>query len=351
LIRLPNWVGDALMCTPALRRLRRRYSEAELVGLARPGIAPLLEGNPNLDELWAVDDRGRTGILDTFRRIRQGLFDHAVLFPNSFHSAALVRLAGVRSIRGYARDGRRLLLSDPVPFRPEDYSVHEVINYLRLAEDSFPGGGDGGSYPAGIRPGDPPLEYVVDPEDRANLAERLHALEIATDAPLLVLTPGAAYGTAKRWHPERFAEVAARLATHHALTVIAVGTEPEAETIESVCAGIRERAPKTPVHNQAGRFTLRLLGALLERASLHLTNDSGPMHISAALNTPLIAVFGSTDPVTTGPWTSRACLVRTFTECSPCLLRHCPIDHRCMERVSVNQVFLAAQGLLLDRDH
>lgn len=347
LVRAPNWVGDVVMCTPALARLRKLNRKAQIVLLARPSVAPLLEGNPRFDELWSLDDRGLRGWKETIREVRGGRFDAALLLTNSFKSSALLRLAGIRAIRGFARDGRRALLAEPVDFAPEFFSVHEVLNYLRLVDDGFEGQ-NGAIHPLeDARPGFPRLELYLDGPDRQELNTRLSELGIDPGEPLLAITPGAAYGTAKRWHPERFAEVASRLASAHGWTILVMGSEPESETAQTVCDAVREQtAGKVSVHNLAGRWTLRLLAAVLERARLHLTNDSGPMHMAAALGTPLVAVFGSTDWITTAPWSAHARIVRVPTECAPCLLPHCPIDHRCMERVGVEAVLAAARDLL-----
>lgn len=348
LVRAPNWVGDVMMSTPALARLRRLNREARIVALARPGMASLLEGNPNLDEVWAIDDRSPMGCLAALGRIRAGRFDAGLLFPNSFKSALLLRMAGVKRLRGFARDGRRSLLAEPVEFEPDFYSVHEVLNYLRLVDDAFSDPFSGATRSLSeTRPGFPPLELYLGDADRAELNSRLAELDISPEGPFLSITPGAAYGTAKRWHPDRFASVAARLASEAGWTVLVMGSDAESEAAEEVCQGIRDTASgAVPAFNLAGRWSLRLLAGVLERTRLHLTNDSGPMHMAAALGTPLVAIYGPTDWITTAPWSARARIVRTFTECSPCLLRHCPIDHRCMERVAVDQALAAAREVL-----
>lgn len=343
-VRATNWVGDVLMTTPTLARLRALKPEAEITVLARSSVAPLLRNNPAVDDIWTIADQSTGGFFAAMRRLRAGRFDWGLALPNSFGSALLLRTGGVKAIRGYARDGRAALLAEPLALRPEDLSIHEVTYYLRLLDGL---GESHDNAEAEQQPGNPPLFYAVAPEDRKELDARLDSLGLSPATPFLAISPGAAYGTAKRWLPERYAQAAAELARERGWSVALTGSRVEKELCETIRGEIHAILGKEPVAwNLAEVLSLRQWGALLERAKLLLTNDSGAMHLGAALGTPLVAIFGPTDWITTFPWSRRARLVRVETECAPCLLRHCPIDHRCMKRVGVEEVVSAAHELL-----
>ncbi len=385
-VRIPNWVGDVMMITPTLARLRRMAPEARIVAVGRGKIVSLLENNPDVDELWAVDDCTARGWMRAVRRLRAAKFDWGLVLPNSLGSALLLRAGGVRAIRGYNRQRRRLLLDEPLPMASHLFSVHEVLYYWRMLDDLA-------EPPCFAKeeftPGQPPLVYRVS-EAEARAAEGLLASEgFAPGAPFIALAPGAAYGTAKRWFPECYAEAAVRIAElscelgvvsweqrsgqwtvssgqscelgvvgcekrdaqanegRGIVAAVILGGASERDVCEAVRAIIETKSHgQIRTLNLAGRGEIRQTGAVLARAALLLTNDSGLMHLGAALGVPLVAVFGPTDWVTTAPWTSRARIVRVETECAPCLLRHCPIDHRCMKRVEPEAVVRAALELL-----
>ncbi len=330
IVRLTNWVGDVVMGTPFLQRLREVYPAAHIVAAGRSNVTALLQGHPCIDDIWTIADREARGMVRESSRVRAGRFDLGFLLPNSSRAALLLALGGVRARCGYARDGRAALLTHPVPLRPDDLAVHEVRYYLRLLDASFPREGP-----------PPPLLLTVTQEEHARMAEWLSRIGVAPGQPVIGVNPAAFYGTAKRWMPERYAEVASRLVRAHGARVVVTGLPQERDVAEEVC-----RAGGPGFHNAAGEMKLRDLMAFLAACRVFLTNDSGAMHIAAALGTPLVAVFGSTDWVTTAPLSDRATIVRADTDCAPCLLRHCPIDHRCMTRVSVEEVHSAAESLM-----
>lgn len=329
-VRLTNWVGDVVMNTPFLGRLRALYPSARIVAMGRRNVVGLLDGHPDVDEVWAIDDRTMAGFRAAVGRLRDLRADLGFLLPNSLQSAALFALGGVRRRVGYNRDARGWLLTDPVRLRPEDLAVHEVRYYLRLLH-----GFD-------VAPGDaPPLRLSVRAEERDAMREWLAGEGIAPDRFVVAVNPAAFYGTAKRWDADRFAAAARHFVDSRSARVVVTGLAQERDVAEDVC-----RAGGEGFVNAAGRMSLRQLMAFLERADLFFTNDSGAMHIAAALGTPLVAVFGSTDWVTTAPRTDAARIVRVPTPCAPCLLRHCPIDHRCMKGVTPDMAIAAAEELL-----
>jgi len=328
LVKSVNWVGDTIITTPTIRALRGRFPRSKIVAVARPWVAPLLATNPDVDEVWEepakADGEARRRLV---RRIRAERFDLGIAFPNSFGAAYLLWAGRVARRVGYARDGRRPLLTDPVPVRRELLRGHEVHYYLNLL-----------SVLGGVPESPPPLVLEEDPQAAERVERLLGSEGIAPATPIVGVNPGAFYGTAKRWFPERFAAVARRLADALGGVVVTVGTENERPTAQAVC----EAAGRGAL-NLAGRVSLIELVSLIKRMAFFVTNDSGAMHIAAALNVPTAAIFGSTDWVTTSPWSENAVVVRRDTPCAPCLLRHCPIDHRCMDRVGVEDVLAAVR--------
>lgn len=329
LIKSTNWVGDAVLQTPALRALRRGLPGARITLVARPWVAPLFRAHPDIDAL-VVDPEERRARRALVRHLRRERWDIGIAFPNSLSAALLLWRVGARRRVGHARDARRLLLTDPVPLEPWLLHVHETEYHLHVVR---------GLVDTEAVERTPVL--AVDPQAQAELERTLGALGVEAGAALLAIGAGAAFGSAKRWPPARFAACARALRERHGLLPALIGSEGERDTTAEVARLVGE-----PVVDLAGRVDLAQLVALLGQARLFVTNDSGPMHIAAALGTPTVAIFGSTNWRTTGPLGPRATLVRTPVDCAPCLLRHCPIDHRCMERVSVERVLEAAEGLL-----
>lgn len=332
-VRLTNWVGDVVMNTPFLERLRRVYPGARITVIGRKSTTPLLEHHPHVDDVWTIDDRTVPGRVEYLSRLRLGRFDLGYLLPNSFQTAMLFRLGGVPRRVGYDRDGRGWLLTHPVPLRPDDLAVHEVRYYLRILDVVAPAS----------RGAAGPLKLVVNEEEKSAIRQWLSGRGIRGDGQLLAVNPAAFYGTAKRWLPDRFARTARNLADSMGAQVVVTGLSTERDIADAVCEG-----GGAGFYNAAGEMSLRQLMAFLSISRLFITNDSGAMHVAAALGTPLVAVFGSTDWVTTAPLGEFSRIVRWETPCAPCLLRHCPIDHRCMTRISPAHVIEASEQLLAE---
>ena len=333
LVRATNWLGDAVMSLPAVRALRTRFPDAQIAVLARPSVAPLYEGERSIDRTILL--AGSPGARDWAakwqlgRRLRQEDFDLAVLLPNSFESAALMRLSGARRRVGYARDGRSALLTDAIAV-PRDGEIprHECYYYLELLRRAGLSEPEAGPMPV-------VEEILLDGLDAAR--ERGVALFAArgVTGPVIGVNPGAAYGSAKRWLPERFAAAARELAVRESASVVIFGAAGERD----LCA---EVAAACGGHNLAGSTTLREFIDMSAACRLSLANDSGAMHIAAAVGVRCVTVFGPTDETATGPVGASAILVRKVVHCAPCKLRECPIDHRCMTRVTVQHVVAAA---------
>ncbi|MCA9472013.1 MAG: lipopolysaccharide heptosyltransferase II [Nitrospirales bacterium] len=331
-IRAPNWVGDSVMCTPALMDVREYFTNATIVLWARPAIAEMLQDHPALDRVLVYDDHGEHagfgGKLRFIRELRSFHFQLAILFQNAFEAAFLTRLAGIPHRWGYATDGRRVLLSKPIAVSHGKRGTHQVHYYQNLVEQAV-----GRS---SVRN----LHLQVSAKDEMDVDERFPELVSRRHEYIVGLNPGAMYGSSKRWLPERFAELADRLmaqlprAGRHDATVkcIIVGGAHEEKLAHTIASLMKVRPTVL-----SGQTTLRELMVLIKRCALFVTNDTGPMHIAAALDVPLVAIFGSTDPRHTSPFGMDDAVVSQPVRCSPCFLRSCPIDHRCMTQVSVEQ--------------
>lgn len=333
LVRVPNWVGDAIMAIPALEGIRRARPEAEICILARPVVADLLESEPFVDRILRYDFRGiHRGWLGRERLIRQlrgERFDVAVLLQNAFEAAWLAWRARIPECVGYARDGRGAFLTPAIRVpRKGGIPDHESHYYLELLRRS---GWVEGS------PAIPSIRLHVSPEDRQAAETLLRRAGARGNAWRCAIAPGASYGAAKCWSPDRFALLADRLISECDADVIFFGAPDEKQIAARICSAMRSRAIAL-----VGETSARGLAALFSSCSLFIGNDSGAMHVAAAAGLPVIGIFGPTDPKATAPVTEQFTLIRETVSCSPCFLRRCPVDHRCMERIAVDAVFAAA---------
>jgi heptosyltransferase-2 len=353
LVRGVNWLGDAVMSVPALQRLREAKPGARITLLAPEKLAGLWEGQPFLDELLLFSPADN--LWQTARRLRSKEFSAAAAFPNSLRSALELWLAGIPQRAGYARPWRTLFLTHPVPPRsgalamrrrsageirrliarvesppPVPPSAHHIHDYLRLAAELG----------ASCEP--LPPRITLSQEEAQTTAVRLGLPATREDRPLLGLNPGAEYGPAKRWPVESF--VAAGIAIHQATRCrwIIFGGPSDLPIAQAVSTGLGRQLP--PVINLAGQTTLRELAGALQSCRLLLTNDSGPMHLAAAVGTPVVVPFGSTSPEMTGPLLSAGAQILRAPgiPCAPCFRRECPIDFRCMRGITCDAVVAAA---------
>ena len=333
LIRAVNWVGDAVMTTPAIGAVRESFPRAEITLLANPLVSQLFSPHQWVDRVITFDRNGaHKGIAGRFRlaaQLRKQAFDAAIILPNSFESALIPWLAGIPVRLGKTGDGRGFMLTGS--YHPDERMpvVHEVEYYLDLVRHF------------GISGEAHVPHLTVTPAEDQGAALRLAGQGITADDFVIGVNPGAAFGSAKRWYPERFAEVAGRLAGAWNAKIIIFGGPGETDIADGI-----EQHLAGQCCNLAGKTNLRELMALIQRCNFLVTNDSGPMHIAAACGVPLVAIFGSTDHASTSPYTDKATIVRKEVECAPCKLRECPTDHRCMTLVSADDVVQAALQLL-----
>ncbi len=336
LVRAVNWLGDAVLTTPALGALRAACPQARITVAAKPLVAELLLHHPDIDEIVVYDKDGRhAGALGMFRmagEVRRRGFDSALLLQNAIDAALLAFLAGIPERMGYATDARRVLLTRPVAVTEEILSLHHAEYYLRLL-----------SLLGAPRPERPRLALRVTEDEIASMRSRLAALGVPEGRKVVGINPGATFGSAKRWFPDRFAKVADTLSEEWDMSVVLMGSVPEMP----LSAEIEAAMGRKPV-NLAGRTTVRELMALLACCSFLVTNDSGPMHIGAAFGVPIAAIFGPTDWEKTSPWTEHARVIQADVDCSPCRLRECDRGHECMLEVTAEMVVTAAKELGAD---
>lgn len=329
-IRSPNWIGDGIMSLPAIRAYKKFFPQNRLAVAARRYLADIFLNIPEIDEVVSIPDRLTVATYaSALRQLRERRFQRGVLFTNSFASALFFRLAGIRDCSGYDRDGRGWLLRDRVPFRGN--GEHHQFYYLNLVEH-LAGEKTDCAFPA---------DLVVSSAESAWAAEWLAGQGVAAGQPLLAVAPAAAYGSAKAWLPARFRQViAAWHEAHPGCAVLLLGGPAEKDGIAAMAAGL-----PAPVLDLAGRLTLRQTIAVLARCRLFIGNDSGLMHIAAALAVPLVALFGPTEPGKTAPLGRDYRLLYRGADCAPCRRRECPTDHRCMSAITVGQVLAAAAEL------
>ena len=336
LIRAPNWVGDAVMAIPALEIVRRMHADDEICVLARPVVAETLSGQPFLDRILQYDFRGRhrgwIGREKLIAELRKEKFDVAVLLQNAFEAAWLVWRAGIPERIGYARDARGPLLTKAIRVpQVGEIPKHESHYYVELLRRA----GWIESSPA-----IPPIRLLVSEAARTGAESALRSAGARENAWRCAIAPGASYGAAKCWPPERFALLADRLISDCGADVIFFGTLGEKDIEARIRSNMKSRAISL-----VGETSMRDLAALFASCSVFIGNDSGAMHVAAAAGLPVIGIFGSTDPEGTAPVTEQFTLIREAVSCSPCFLRRCPVDHRCMTRITVDSVFMAAMQL------
>jgi len=324
-IRAPNWLGDAIMALPALAAVRAGLPETHITIAAIDSVAPLFHEDtaaaPN--EVLTIPDRSREAKI-----LADGQFDAGLLLTNSFRTAWMLRRAGIVDRWGFPTSARGFLLTVRVPRLRS--RVHQSKYYSTLVEG------------LGFAVTDPVPRVSLRAETAQRAADTLAQLGIGASAMLVGFAPGAAYGHAKRWPPARVAAVVARLAQERGAISILVGAHGDREAgreIESALpSGVR-------VVNAIGRTDLRQVAGILARCAAFVSNDSGAMHLAAAVGVPVTAIFGPTDERVTAPIGNHDVIVREVF-CRPCMLRDCPIDHRCMKRITSDDVFDAVTARL-----
>ncbi|MDI6726915.1 MAG: lipopolysaccharide heptosyltransferase II [Smithellaceae bacterium] len=333
LIRGTNWLGDVIMSLPAVSAIRNTYPNAKISVLAKPWVAELYRFCPAVDEVIIYQTPGvHEGIRGKFRlarELRKRNFPLAILLQNAIEAAIIAKLAGISLRAGYNTDGRGVLLTHSVPRSKEIALVHQVHYYLHLVSQ------------LGCRSAETGVFLKVGEKERLMAEGIIKKRGLSGNGPLVGMAVGATYGPAKKWFPERFAALADKLIAEFDAKVILMGSAQDKERAAAV-SGFMSR----PSCDLTGETSLSEAIALIERSNLFISNDSGLMHIAGALAVPTIAIFGSTNPTATSPLGENSLVIYKSVDCSPCLKKTCPADFRCMDSITVDDVYLPARRIL-----
>lgn len=334
IVRMPNWIGDLVMSTVVLTDLRKRFPSAEITAMCKTPLSELLKEDQDINELFSFS-RPKNRFLkrkerrDIIGKLRQGGYDLGILLTNSFSSAYLFWEGNVKNRVGFKGSFRSFFLDYPITVPKNKYEQHTILTYKALLE------------PLGItKSHSTPRLFLTDDEIQF-AKELLHQRGFNERNTLIGIHPGAAYGSAKRWPKERFFQLAKKLIEQKDLYVVFVGDDSVSHFVKEI-----SRALGKNIIDLTGATSLRTLCSIIKQCTLFLTNDSGPMHIASAFHIPLVALFGSTSKVMTGPYNKNSEVIDKEVSCSPCFKRECPIDFRCMMNITVDEVYEKIMKLL-----
>lgn len=328
-VHVPNWIGDSILALPAIESILDHFSGGEVWLCAADWVKDLFINQRAVAGVLPLTPLNDIGRLKTAaRELRDRRFETGILLTNSFGSALLFFLAGIPERWGYASDGRKPLLSRSVRPGNPDTPRHQVHYYLDLVSG------------LGIKSRPPELRLSVSAEEKERARNRLISLDIDPERPLVILSPGASYGPAKRWPAPLFARLATLFQENEDAAVLIIGSAEEAETAVAIISCMDKKPAVL-----TGQTTLPQLLGLISQASLFVSNDTGPMHLANALRIPVVAIFGPTNPEVTGPFERPAVVIKKDVPCWPCSYRTCPYDHRCMTRIEPEEVYRAADAL------
>jgi len=331
LVRIPNWIGDAVMSSAAVRAIRSHCPNRKLILVAKPWVADLYSRSPIIDEIIRYDHRRGPGrvidLAQVVTRIRSEGPAGAVLLQTAFESALMTFLAGIPIRTGLPTDRRGMFLSHPLRLDPSIRSRHLVEEYLAIVDAVF-----------GPSSTPPPLPSVdLSEEDRARARD-----QISGASPIrIALAPGAAYGSAKRWPSVLFGKLSGILSRDLNATVFLMGGAGELPIMNAI-----RRESGDTARIIAGTCDLMTQAAIIEACDVCVANDSGLLHLAAALKTPVIGIFGPTDASRTRPYGDRHRVLSEPLDCAPCHQKECPIDHRCMLRITPERVFREIQNII-----
>lgn len=331
IVRMPNWIGDLVMATPILTDLKNRFPRSEITVMCESPLCDLLKEDKDVDEIFSFT-RERSRFLrrkekrNIVAKLREGNYDLGILTTNSFSSAWWFWKGGVKNRIGFSKHFRRFLLNHTIPYPKEEQ--HQVVTYKQLI------------FPLGVPVSDTLPRLFLKDEEIACAKELLEQRGVTPDSKIIALSPGAAYGPAKRWPDEKFFRLTKSLLEIPHVNVVFLGDETVTPLAKSISRTLGDK-----VIDLTAATSLRMLCSLIKITDVFLTNDSGPMHIAAALKVPMIALFGSTSPKRTRPYMHGEVIYRKES-CSPCYKRECPIDFPCMKKITVEEVYQKIQSLL-----
>jgi len=333
MIRAANWVGDAIMTTPVIRAVRKNFPKATIIVLAKSWVIPVYENNPYVDKIMVYDSHKRHkkgfGTLKLAKDLREYQFDLAILMQNAFEAGLLSFLAGIKERVGYNTDARGFLLNRNIKLNSALKKGHLSDYYISILKG------------ASLADDGRKLDLFLSESDRDFAKHFLETRKFDLSRPIIGINPGATGGTAKRWFPERYAELCKKLAQKFKVKILIFGGPADIELGDYIAGLSKESAI-----NIAGTTSLGQAFALIEKCSLFVTNDSGLMHAAAALNINQVAVIGPTDYIATPPSNENSIMVRVPVPCSPCREDICPTDHECMDKISVDMVMETCKALL-----
>jgi heptosyltransferase-2 len=335
-VRGTSWVGDSIMTIPALRALRRILPDASITLAIRPGTKGIFSEVDFIDDVLVYDRRNVLSVFGQVREWKRRQFDLAVLFQNAFEAALIPFLAGVPIRLGYATESRQAMLTHPLPLPDWRSSKHEVFYYLYLItalEQSL-------FRTSTMCEAEPDISLSISESRKAEASELLRSSGVTEEKSVIAICPGSINSRAKRWPAESYAALADRL-IEDSRQVVLIGSKDETDVTNEVTSRMRHQ----PVV-LTGKTTLDQITAVMGLADLVVTNDTGPAHIASALGCSTIVIFGPTNPLTTRPFSPKAEMIRHPPDCAPCMLRDCPIDHRCMTAITVDEVFERSHALL-----
>ncbi len=333
IVRSPNWIGDCIMCLPALRALKYSFPDSNIFLVTKNYLKDIFLNINEIENIITIPNRlNLKNICLVSKKLKKFKFDFGVLFTNSFNSALLFRVSGIKKLFGYRKDFRGFLVYKGVKY-PEN-SKHHTFFYIdlikKISEKKI-----GENYSDAL---------VINQDEQAKVKLLLVNHGINLSKPMIGVSPSAAYGSAKEWLPERFKELIIRINRKRPSNqILFFGSEKENFKISKVLAGIRSN-----VFNLAGKLSLRESIVSISLCSFFLSNDSGLMHIASSLQVPLIAIFGPTIPVKTAPLNKKAKILHHKVKCWPCKYRDCPFDHKCMNAIKVEEVFEEAISFIDD---
>ncbi len=325
IVRSPNWIGDAVLCLSSIAYIKEKIPQAHIAILAKNWVKDIFLNHPAVDEIISLD-KSKTALI---REIKKRNFYTGVLFTNSFSSAFLFFIAGVKKRIGYKTDLRSIFLTDGFTLPKNLEKLHQRDYYFEIAKKIIPENGTPKN----------PILYLTEKE-----TERAHSIlkdfDISGGTKIIGIFPGASYGPAKMWGVDKFKLLAKEITKNKNANVLVFGGNKEKELANKI------QNKTDSIINLCGKTTVRELMALIKRCNVFITNDTGPMHIASALNVPIIAIFGPTNPDRTSPLGASA-IIKKEVNCAPCKHRICPLkNHECMEKVSVEEVLKAVENIL-----
>jgi heptosyltransferase II len=330
LIRGTNWIGDAILTIPAVESIRVTYPKAHIVVLAKPWVADIYRLFSGINEIIIYESKydNVSGVFRLAHLLGKKQFDAAILLQNAIEAAIIAVAAGIPLRAGYNSDGRGVLLTHRVQRSEEIKKLHQIDYYLEMVK--------------ALGCASVNKEMHLEKNISRNDAESVLQKYMPDSQKVIIgLAPGATYGPAKRWFPERFAAVADQITSTFSCRIILLGGKSDWDTAEAV-----RRLARTDILNLAGKTNLEEAAYLISQCRLFISNDSGLMHIAGSLNIPTIAIFGSTNPQTTSPAGNQSIVIQKKVSCSPCLKKTCPTDFRCMDLISVEDVLAVAHNIL-----